>query len=126
MEESLDTNSELTVEKITELALPKETLIQEAFDKAELPTNISDFKPLQDYFGVTDVDRKTQEQLQNVWEYFSRDTKDPGTVLKKIKAQQMNLAQPSIGDTRLNQLNNYVRILQQLNTVKDMKEAYEQ
>jgi hypothetical protein len=38
----------------------------------------------------------------------------------------MTIAKPAIGDTTLNQLNNYVRILQQLEEVKDMKEAYEE
>ena len=82
--------------------------------------------PLREFFGIQDMDRKTQEQLENVWEFFSKDAKNPGEVLKRIKAKQMTIAKPAIGDTTLNQLNNYVRILQQLEEVKDMKEAYEE
>jgi hypothetical protein len=126
MEESIDTNGELTFDKIAEIALPKDAFVQERFNNSEMPTNITEFMPLRDFFGIQDMDRKTQEQLQNVWEFFSKDAKNPGTVLKRIKMQQINLAAPNVGDTRLNQLNNYIRVLQQLSDAKDMKEAYEQ
>ena len=124
--DNVDTNSELTVEKITETALPEDAALMRSIQDGEVPSNIADYKPLIDFFGVSNIDRKTQEQLQNVWEYYSRNTKNPADVLKNIKMQLHNLAQPQMGDTRLNQLNNYVRILQQLNDAKEMKEAYEQ
>lgn len=125
MEDNIETNAELTVEKIAEFALPEDARTMEIFSSAEMPMTPSDFQPLKDYFGVGDVDRKVQEQLNNVWTYFAEGEDNPGKVLKKIKASLANLAQPNMGDTRLNQLNNYIRVLQQLNDAKDMKEAYE-
>lgn len=124
--DNIDTNSELTVEKIAETALPEDTAKMIELQDAQMPTNIADYKPLIDFFAVQNIDQKTQQQLENVWNYYAQDAKNPATVLKKIKAQLYTLAQPQLGDTRLNQLNNYVKILQQLNEVKDMKEAYEQ
>ena len=123
--DNIETNSELTVEKISETALPEATAKMQALQSAEMPVNISDYKPLIDFFGVQSVDRKVQEQLENVWEYYARDAKNPGTVINKIKTQLYGLAQPQMGDTRLNQLNNYVKILRQLHDTKDMKEAFE-
>lgn len=121
----ISTEAELTVEKIAEVATPKEAIEYDRFTNTEMTKNISDFQPLKDYFNVAEVDSKTQEQLNNVWEFFAQDTKDPGVVLKRIKMQEMRLAKPNVGDTRLNMLNNYIRILQQMNSYKDMKEAYE-
>jgi hypothetical protein len=122
----MEADSELTVEKIAEVATPDQAHQMETFTTSEMPTNVAEFMPLREFFGIQDMDRKTQEQLENVWQFFSKDAKNPGEVLKKIKAKQMTIAKPGIGDTTLNQLNNYVRILQQLEQVKDMKEAYEQ
>lgn len=124
--EDIQADSELTVEKIAEIAMPEQVHQMDTFTASEMPTNISEFMPLRDFFGIEDMDRKTQEQLENVWQFFSQDAKNPGEVLKRIKAKQMTISKPAIGDTSLNQLNNYVRILQQLNQVKEMKEAYEQ
>lgn len=123
--ENVELNSELTVEKIAEIALPEETAKMQALQNAEMPTNISDYKPLIDFFGIQSVDRKTQDQLENVWEYYAKNANSPATVIKRIKTQLYGLAQPQMGDTRLNQLNNYVKILRQLNDAKDMKEAFE-
>lgn len=122
----MDTDSDLVVEQIAEVATPDQVHQMETFTSSEMPTNVTEFIPLREFFGIQDMDRKTQEQLENVWEFFSKDAKNPGEVLKRIKAKQMTIAKPAIGDTTLNQLNNYVRILQQLEEVKDMKEAYEQ
>lgn len=124
--EDIQTDSELTVEKIAKIAMPEESNKMDVFTSSEMPTNVSEFMPLRDFFGIQDMDRKTQEQLENVWQFFSQDAKNPGEVIKRIKSKQMTIAQPAIGDTMLNQLNNYVKILQQLESVKEMKEAYEQ
>lgn len=123
--ENVDLNSELTVDKIAEIAIPKESAKLQAFQDTEMPANASDYKPLIDFFGVQSVDRKTQEQLQNVWEHYAKNANSPATVIKRIKTQLYGLAQPQLGDTRLNQLNNYVKILRQLNDAKDMKDAFE-
>ena len=124
--EDIQADNELTVEKIAQIAMPEESNKMDVLTSSEMPTNVSEFMPLRDFFGIQDMDRKTQEQLENVWEFFSQDAKNPGEVIKRIKSKQMTIAQPAIGDTMLNQLNNYVRILQQLESVKEMKEAYEQ
>lgn len=123
--ENIDLNSELTVDKIAEIAIPEETAKLQAFQDTEMPVNASDYKPLIDFFGIQSVDRKTQEQLQNVWEHYSKNANSPATVIKRIKTQLYGLAQPQLGDTRLNQLNNYVKILRQLDDAKDMKDAFE-
>ena len=122
----MEADSELTVEKIAVVAIPEQAHQMETFNSSEMPTNVTEFIPLREFFGIQDMDRKTQEQLQNVWEFFAKDAKNPGEVLKRIKAKQITIAKPAVGDTMLNQLNNYVRVLQQLDEVKSIKEAYEQ
>lgn len=93
-------------------------------DKEPMPEFASNYLPLKDFYGITDVDRDTQDKLQAVWEHFGRDAKNPGTVLKKIRIEQMNLVKPNIGDNSLNQMYNYIKVLQNLDEAKAMKEAY--
>jgi hypothetical protein len=131
--EDVNTNSELTVEKIAEVALPKDAMQMQRFVDSEMPVNPAEFAPLREFFGIQDLNKKSQDQLLNVWEFFANDPKEegkklenPGEVLKRIKAALSNLMSPSIGDTRLNQLNNYITIIKNIEDAKKMKEAYEQ
>jgi hypothetical protein len=93
-------------------------------EKEPMPEFASNYLPLKDFYGIKDVDRNTQDQLQTIWEHFAEDAKNPGTVLKKIRIAQMNLVQPEIGDTSLNQMYNYIKVLKNLEDAKAMKEAY--
>ena len=95
-----------------------------SLDKEPMPEFASNYLPLKDFYGIKDIDRQTQDQLQAVWEHFAEDAKNPGTVLKKIRIAQMNIVQPDIGDTKLNQMYNYIKVLQNLEDAKAMKEAY--
>lgn len=93
-------------------------------DKEPMPEFASNYLPLKDFYGIKDMDRESQDKLQTVWEHFAKDAKTPSTVLKKIRIEQMNLTQPNIGDTSLNQMYNYIKVLQNLEEAKAMREAY--
>lgn len=118
-------DEELTIEKIEEVALPEQARLMSDLSKAPMPTHASDYTPLIQYFGINNVDRETQDKLQLVWSHFAKDVQTPGTALKRLKQQMFNMPQPNIGDNRLNQLYNYIRVLQQYQDAKDMKEAFE-
>jgi len=111
------------------IATPEELVETTVFpeiglDKEAMPEFASNYLPLKDFFGVQDMDRETQDKLQTVWEHFSKDAKTPSTVLKKIRIEQMNLTPPNIGDSYLNQMYNYIKVLSNLEEAKAMKEAY--
>lgn len=93
-------------------------------DKEPMPEFASNYLPLKEFYGIKDMDRESQDKLQTVWEHFSKDAKTPSTVLKKIRIEQMNLTQPNIGDTSLNQMYNYIKVLQNLEEAKAMREVY--
>lgn len=84
---------------------------------------------VQKYYGVEPeaMTDKVKEQLLDVWEYFKNqdETTDTGDVLKAIRAAHMNMVQPEIGQTKLSQLADYVRLLRNINDQKKQKEAYE-
>jgi hypothetical protein len=92
--------------------------------KEPMPTLAGDYLPLKDFYGIKDLDRGTQDKLQTVWEHFAQDAKTPSTVLNRIRLEHHNLAQPNIGDTRLNQMYGYVRILQDIKESEQLKRAY--
>lgn len=121
----MESEQDLTVEKIEAVALPEQAQMMSDLEKAPMPTHASDYTPLIQYFGIKDMNRETQDKLQTVWQHYAEDAKNPGTVLKRLKQQIYNMPQPNIGDNRLNQLYNYVRVVQQYKDAKDMKEAFE-
>ena len=89
----------------------------------------SSYVALQKYYGVEpeDVSDKVKTQLLDIWEYFKTqdDVKDSGDILKAVRAAHMNMVQPEIGQTKLSQLADYVRLLRNINDQKKQKEAYE-
>jgi hypothetical protein len=121
----MEGDSELTVERIEAVALPEQAAMMQDLSKAPMPTHASDYTPLIQFFGINDMNRETQDKLQTVWGHFATDVKNPGTALKRLKQQIYNMPQPNIGDNRLNQLYNYVRVIEQYQDAKDMKEAFE-
>ena len=121
----MEGDAELTVERIEAVALPEQAKMMADLEKAPMPTQASDYTPLVQYFGIKDMDRDTQDKLQLVWGHFAKGVANPGTALKRLKQQIYNMPQPNIGDNRLNQLYNYIRVVQQYQDAKDMKEAFE-
>lgn len=89
-----------------------------------MPEFASNYLPLNQFYGIKEMDQQTQSKLQEVWQHFAKDAKTPSTVLKKIRMEHMNMQQPNLGDTALNQMWNYVRILQDLDEAKAMKDAF--
>jgi hypothetical protein len=87
-----------------------------------MPEFASNYLPLTQFYGIQSMDQETQGKLQEVWQHFAKDAKTPSTVLKKIRMEHLNMQQPNLGDTSLNQMWNYIRILQDI--AKAMKEAF--
>ena len=81
--------------------------------------------PLQDFYGIEEPSDKQKEQLNLVWNHFNTSSKNKGETLKAISQAQLDMAHPEIGQTRLGQLYNYVRVLNELDSLKSEKAAYE-
>jgi hypothetical protein len=118
----IDQPVEVTVETPEVEGAPVETT--QDLRNEPMPEFASNYLPLTQFYNTQDMDQETQMKLQTVWQHFARDAKTPSTVLNKIKQEHFNMTQPNIGDTRLNQMYNYVRILQDIEEAKAMKEAY--
>lgn len=120
----MDTDQPLSVEPIEIVAsqvLPEEVNLNTS---EPMPEFASNYLPLTQFYGIKDMDQETQSKLQEVWQHFAKDAKTPSTVLKKIRMEHMNMQQPNLGDTALNQMHNYIRILQDIEEAKAMKDAY--
>lgn len=121
----MDGESDLTIEHVEQIVQPEQAKMISELGKVPMPEFASNYLPLTDFYGIKDMNQENQEKLQTVWKYYAKELKEPGTVLKKIKQQHMNMMQPNIGDNALNQIYNYVRILESIHSAKEMKEAYE-
>jgi hypothetical protein len=89
-----------------------------------MPDIASNYMPLVKFYGIDNLDQTQQGKLQTIWEHFAQDAKTPSTVLKKITTEHYSMVQPNIGETRLQQMYNYVRILQDIQESNQIKQAY--
>lgn len=112
-------NDDLTVEiaQIVGLETPVER-------EAQVPTT-EEFEPLQKYYGLEEVDPKQSDQLKTIWEYYSKDADGEGETLKRIRDAHMRMVQPEIGQTKLSQLADYVKILRQVDDSSNKLQAYQ-
>jgi uncharacterized protein YfbU (UPF0304 family) len=76
---------------------------------------------------VDELTENTKGQLLDVLEYYKslEETKDTGDVLKAVREAHLNMVQPEVGQTKLSQLADYVRIIKEMNSSAKQKEAYE-
>jgi hypothetical protein len=85
------------------------------------------FDALQRYYGVEEMDSRTRDQLQDVLDYYKelKTDADTGDILKLVREAHLNMVQPEVGQTKLSQLADYVRIIREMESSKKQKQAYE-
>lgn len=125
-----DLSQELQVQIKEAARLPGDPPLEREDTEVKKIENIGgdlDFVPLQKYYGVEELDDKNKSQLSDIWEYYKNqeENKDVGDILKAVRAAHMNMVQPEIGQTKLSQLADYVRIVREMNDVTKQKQAYE-
>lgn len=86
-----------------------------------------DFTALQKYYGIEELEDRTREQLLDVLDYYKSldSTKDTGDILKAVREAHLDMVQPEVGQTKLSQLADYVRIIREMESSKKQKQAYE-
>lgn len=92
--------------------------------KEPMPDFAGNYLPLKEFYGINDLDQESQTKLQAVWEHFIGDSKTPSTVLKKIRMQHINMVEPPIGQTKLEQMYNYVRLAESAREANEMLKVY--
>jgi len=122
----MDADQPLQSEKVeTPEEIVEKTIFPEiGLEKEAMPEFASNYLPLKEFYGITEINRENQDKLQTIWEHFAKDAKTPSTVLKQIRIEQMNLVKPNVGDTELNQMYNYIKVLNNLAEAKQMREVY--
>lgn len=112
-------NEDLTVEiaKVVGLETPHEV--------ESLAPDMTEYLPLQKYYGMEEIDNKQSDQLKTVWEYYNQNSDSEGETLKRIRDAHMRMVQPEIGQTRLSQLADYVKILKQVESSSKQLQAYQ-
>lgn len=121
-----DLDTPLQVEEVAEPAEFTEAAPADTTDlrSEPMPSIASNYMPLVKFYNIDNLDQTQQAKLQTVWEHFAKDAKTPSTVLKKITTEHHSMVQPNIGETRLQQMYNYVRILQDIEESSAIKSAY--
>lgn len=113
-----DMSDELIVEEITTAeTIPTESDI--TTDKQDF-----DYISLQDLMGLDHASDDQKAKLQDIWEYFSKDTTKE-EALKKISEVRYNLDPPEIGESYIHKMWAYTNILASIDGAQKMKSAYE-
>lgn len=113
-----DMSDKLIIEEIiSEKALPTESDI--TTDKQDF-----DYISLQDLMGLDHASDDQKVKLQEIWEYFSKDTTKE-EALKKISEIRYNLDPPEIGESYIHKMWAYTNILASIDSAEKMKSAYE-
>lgn len=80
------------------------------------------------YMGVDffDSDDKMQVELKDIHDYArSRSNGMPGDMIQKIEELEIKLGHPQIGQSRLAQLTNYIRVQRNITDLMKQKRALE-
>lgn len=118
-----DFDQDLVVRVARATGLEEPPQVEERVDKPVVPEQNFEYLPLQKYYGVETPDERQVEQLKEVWDYYSKD-RTPGETLKAIREAHLDLVAPEIGQTRLSQLADYVKIERIAKDSSAHKEAY--
>ena len=121
-----DTDQELQTRVAipTGLQEPPEAQPDGSVSKIIVGDNNKSFDALQRYYGVEEIDSRTRDQLLDYYKDLKEDA-DTGDILKLVKEAHLNMVQPEIGQTKLSQLADYVRIIREMESSKKQKQAYE-
>jgi hypothetical protein len=82
--------------------------------------------PLTDFLQMDNPTSKEQDQLKEVWEYVLDSTKSELRTeqLMAIRHIEQRLAPPRLGQTRLDQLYQYVKLDKQAKSVEKLRDSF--
>lgn len=70
-----------------------------------------DFSPLAQYYGYDSPTDYEREKLGFVWQYFNEYSDGPGRTMEELRNLERTLARPELGQTRLDRLYSYLRLV---------------
>lgn len=86
--------------------------------------DLTGFKVVADYLGIDTVDNGQRDKLQYIWETLGAG-KERGEALEAIADVKHRLSPPDIGETYLNKMYSYVRLMGVAQDIEREKRAYE-
>lgn len=69
-----------------------------------------DFLPLSGMMDISEPGKEDSEKLSTVWDYFKADGKSNAEILYAIKSLENRMASPTLNETRLNKVYQWVRV----------------
>lgn len=120
----MDGNQDLQV-RIAQVVGLEEPAPDTSGEVSKIPVTNDAYEPLQKYYGIEEADPKQTDQLKTIWDYYSKGMENEGEILKAIRDAQSFLVAPEIGQSRLSQLADYVKIVKDVESAQAKKEAYQ-
>lgn len=83
-----------------------------------------EYAPLAQYYGYNTPSEAEVQQLSFVWNYFVEEGQGPGETLALLRDLERTLAKPEIGQTRLDKLYSYIRLIRAADDTNAELRAY--
>lgn len=83
-----------------------------------------DFSPLAQYYGYVAPTEAETQKLSYVWEYFAEHGEGPGQTLEALREMERMLAKPELGQSRLDRLYSYIRLVRAADDTSAELRAY--
>lgn len=71
---------------------------------------VQEFTPLSGMMDITEPSKEDSEKLSTVWDYFKGENKSNAEILYAIKSLENRMAAPSLNESRLNKVYQWVRV----------------
>jgi hypothetical protein len=103
-----------------------ETIPEDAvtMGKAETMSTV-DYPHLKGFFDLKDPTSDQKNDLKMIWDYLAKESDNVGDALYKLRQIENKLAQPHLGQSRLEHLKNYIRVLRDIEDLGKERDSYQ-
>lgn len=87
--------------------------------------SVVDFPHLKGFFDLKDPTAEQTKDLKMIWDYLAKESDNIGDALYKLRQIENKLAQPHLGQNRLDHLANYIKVLRDIEDLGKERDSYQ-
>lgn len=124
MEESSQNSSTSDIDELVVERIETDSVTDKVMAQSPVEDPVTGSEALADILGIAAPDDAQKDKLDYIWEYYlkGRDRED---AIDAMRADQIKLGAPELGETYLHKFYSYVRILADIRGAEKEKKAYE-
>lgn len=87
--------------------------------------SVIDYPHLKNYLGMPSPTHQEVTDMQQIWEFLSKDAKSVGEALSNLRSIENKLAAPQVGENRLTIIKNYIKVMRNLDDLNQEAKSYQ-